>query len=218
MADICVLASGGLDSAVLLEEMGCSWERVFPLYVACGLHWEAVERHWLQRYLAALAYPSIQPLQVLALNVGDVYGHHWSTTGEDIPAATAPETADYLPGRNLLLLAKTAVFCALRGIQAVAMGHLRSNPHPDSTPAFFRAFEGLVATGMGFSLQIITPFQELGKPEVILRGRDLPLEMTFSCIEPSGLDHCGRCLHCSERQRAFREAGLPDPTPYQAAV
>jgi 7-cyano-7-deazaguanine synthase len=45
-------------------------------------------------------------------------------------------------------------------------------------------------------------------------GRELPLEHTYSCIRPvSGL-HCGQCNKCAERQRAFAEAGMVDPTVY----
>jgi 7-cyano-7-deazaguanine synthase len=45
-------------------------------------------------------------------------------------------------------------------------------------------------------------------------GRDLPLELTFSCIRPVRDQHCGDCNKCAERQLAFRNAGLADRTPY----
>ena len=35
-------------------------------------------------------------------------------------------------------------------------------------------------------------------------GRDMPLELTFSCIDPRDGLHCGRCNKCAERQEAFR--------------
>ena len=40
---VCVLVSGGLDSAVLAHAMARRYARVFPLYVRTGLRWEAVE-------------------------------------------------------------------------------------------------------------------------------------------------------------------------------
>jgi 7-cyano-7-deazaguanine synthase len=38
--------------------------------------------------------------------------------------------------------------------------------------------------------------------------------LTFSCLAPQGRRHCGRCNKCAERKRAFRQAGIPDPTKY----
>jgi 7-cyano-7-deazaguanine synthase len=52
------------------------------------------------------------------------------------------------------------------------------------------------------------------KRQVMELGRDLPLELTFSCISPVDSLHCGRCNKCAERQAAFRDAGLPDGTRY----
>ena len=49
---ICVLASGGLDSAVLVATLARR-RRVHPLYVRSGLNWEWAERALLARFLAA---------------------------------------------------------------------------------------------------------------------------------------------------------------------
>jgi 7-cyano-7-deazaguanine synthase len=48
------------------------------------------------------------------------------------------------------------------------------------------------------------------------RGRFLPLELTFSCMRPLDGRHCGDCNKCAERRKAFRDAGLPDRTPYHS--
>jgi 7-cyano-7-deazaguanine synthase len=47
------------------------------------------------------------------------------------------------------------------------------------------------------------------------RGRDLPLDLTFSCIDPKDGRHCGDCNKCDERRQAFAMAGMEDPTPYR---
>src|SRR4051812_46271683 len=97
---LAVLVSGGGDSAVLLAEAARAYPAVFPLYVAAGLHWEAAERAHLDRFLAAIHTPALRPLHVLQLPVTDVYGDHWSVTGEGVPGADTPDDAVYLPGRN----------------------------------------------------------------------------------------------------------------------
>jgi 7-cyano-7-deazaguanine synthase len=55
----------------------------------------------------------------------------------------------------------------------------------------------------------------LSKKEVMERGRRLPLELTFSCLNPRGKMHCGACNKCAERMAVFTEAGLIDKTRYQ---
>src|SRR5579872_5994614 len=104
-AALAVLVSGGADSAVLLAEFLSRHERVFPLYVRCGLFWEEAELAHLGRFLDALRDPSLQPLHVLEMPVRDLYDAHWSLTGEGVPGGDTPDDAVFLPGRNVLLLA-----------------------------------------------------------------------------------------------------------------
>lgn len=211
---VCVLVSGGVDSSVLLAELAMQYRRVFPLYIQAGLVWEGVELHWLKQFIAALKSECVQELIVLSLPVTDLYGAHWSVTGEGVPGYTSALYENYLPGRNLILLAKAAVFCALRGIHTVALAPLKENPFPDTTEAFFRACEVVVGEGLKLSWRVLTPFRHLRKAEVVRRGRMLPLALTFSCAQPVGTLHCGCCTKCAERQQGFREAGVPDPTAY----
>src|SRR5215475_4267934 len=89
---LAVLISGGLDSAILLGEALRHRAAVHPLYVRTGLYWEEVELRHLRRYLEALDCPALQRLQVLSLPVADLYGQHWSITGQEVPdAASADE-------------------------------------------------------------------------------------------------------------------------------
>jgi 7-cyano-7-deazaguanine synthase len=212
--DIAVLCSGGLDSAVLIGCAARDGRSVVPIYVRTDLAWEAVERDYLERYLAAIASPNLKPLVTLALSVGDLYDSHWSLTGRDVPNSETEDSAVYLPGRNVILLSKALVWCHLNGVSALALAILKANPFPDATPEFFRAMAAVVNQAVGGSVRIETPYADLSKVEVIRRGRGLPLEHTFSCIAPVDGRHCGRCNKCAERQRAFAAAGVEDPTEY----
>jgi len=211
---VAVLLSGGLDSAILAGQCVRRGHPVHPLYIDCGLVWQAAELFNLRRFLAAIAQPNLSPLSILSLPVADLYGEHWSRTGHNIPDATTPDEAVYLPGRNPLLLVKAAVWCQLRGVKRLALGPLATNPFPDATPEFFTAFEQAMNLAMSGALRIERPFATLHKNDVMQLGRELPLELTFSCIAPVGNRHCGRCNKCAERQTAFREAGLNDGTKY----
>lgn len=211
---LAVLISGGLDSAILLGEALPRHEAVHPLYVRCGLYWEAAEREHLRRFLEAVRHPSLRPLHVLEMPVADLYGAHWSLTGRGVPGADTPDEAVFLPGRNVLLLAKAILWCHLNRVAAVALAPLESNPFPDATPAFFSACQDLVNRAVEGAVRVRRPYLGLSKTEVMRRGRGLPLELTFSCIRPAAGKHCGRCNKCAERRRAFADAGLPDRTEY----
>jgi 7-cyano-7-deazaguanine synthase len=209
-----VLISGGLDSAILAVEMLSEFRRVVPLYIRSGLWWEDVELSSLQLFLDTINSVKLARLVVLDEPIADVYGAHWSTSGAGVPGSETPDEAVYLPGRNLLLTVKAAVWCRLREIEYLALASLGSNPFPDSTPDFFRDLERLLNQAMGGDLKLIRPFDRLHKTDVLLRGKDLPLHLTFSCINPVAGRHCGVCNKCAERRKAFLDAGLPDLTSY----
>ncbi len=214
---VCVLASGGLDSSVLVADATTTYDRVYPVFVRCGLRWEEVELAWLRRFLAALSSSRLEPLRVLEFPLTDLYGPHWSTTGESIPDREAALDAVYLPGRNILLLAKAAVYCSLNGIEEIAIGTLQANPFPDATSGFFARFADVLSEGLARTIHVRAPYRHLSKAGVIRRGMRWPLELTFSCISPRRGIHCGMCSKCAERHAAFVEAGLADPTVYDAS-
>jgi 7-cyano-7-deazaguanine synthase len=209
-----VLVSGGLDSAILLAELLRARGSVWPLYVRCGMNWEAAELMHLQRYLAAIASPALRPLHLLDMPVRDVYADHWSLSGQGVPGADTPDAAVFLPGRNVLLLSKAMLWCHLHGVNEVALAPLQSNPFPDATPAFFDDFEAVVNRAVGGRVRVRLPYLGVPKTEVMRRGAGLPLELTFSCIRPVDGRHCGVCNKCAERHKAFAEALLADQTPY----
>jgi 7-cyano-7-deazaguanine synthase len=213
---VAVLLSGGLDSCVLAAHLAATARTVYPVYVRQGLIWESVEQHWVKRFLTAVAEPAIEPLREIDLPVNDLYNSHWSTTGESTPNHLSDDREVYLPGRNLMLLAKTSLYCALNEIPSAALGPLAGNPFPDSTQEFFSRFEAMASLALGFSFSVETPFAKLTKADVIRIGSHLPLELSFSCIRPVGLEHCGSCNKCAERRKSFEEAGVEDKTRYES--
>lgn len=211
---IAVLLSGGLDSCILLGDLLRQGQQVYPLYVRASLAWEADELAAAHRFVAAVAQPKLAALVVLHLPVDDLYGGHWSVTGQSVPDAASPDEAVYLPGRNAILVLKAGLWCQLHGIPRLALGLLGSNPFGDAVPAFFEHLESALRLATGIPLAVVRPFAGLTKAEVMARGRGLPLELTFSCIAPRQGVHCGQCNKCAERQAAFRAAGLKDRTLY----
>jgi 7-cyano-7-deazaguanine synthase len=219
VADIAVLLSGGLDSAVLTADAARSGI-VQPVYVRAGLSWESEEAALVERLLQSPPFASrVLPLARLALDATDLYPEtHWSRVGTP-PAYDTPDEDVYLPGRNVLLLSKAGVLCALGGIPRLVIGPLAGNPFPDATPEFFASMAHTLSLGLSHRLTIEAPFSTLHKEDVIRLGAALgvPFELTLSCMNPSGGRHCGLCSKCRERRDGFAAAGVRDPTEYVAA-
>ncbi len=209
-----VLASGGLDSAILVSYLVDQGERVQPFYVESGLQWQPAELAGLKAYFSATASAKLAPLVVLQLPLADLYSGHWSITGNQTPDASTADEAVYLPGRNLLLAIKPALWCQMHGINRLALGVLGSNPFDDASNDFFASLENVLSRLGQPPLKIVRPFGQIHKREVMQLGSRYPLELTFSCIAPVKGLHCGQCNKCAERQAAFRTSGIADRTQY----
>ena len=213
-APLCVLVSGGLDSAALLRQLLDEGKRLFPLYLQCGFCWEGAELYWLRRFLQVLRSPGLAPLHVVKMPLRSIYGAHWSLSGRNVPGARSADSAVYLPGRNLLLLSAAAIVCVRRRLSTIALGTLKGNPFGDASPRFFSQFATCLTQALGHPIRILTPLRQRTKTQVVRQASDTPFEFTFSCLKPRGRLHCGHCNKCAERQRAFRVAGIFDPTTY----
>jgi 7-cyano-7-deazaguanine synthase len=210
---ISVLASGGLDSSVLIAKLADSAE-VYPIYVQCGFRWEDAELAVLRLFVNALHNPNVKRATILSAPTAALYGNHWSVTGARVPAADEPDENTYLPGRNILLISLAAIWCSTHGVSRIAIGSLGGNPFPDATPEFFDNFARVLSMGLGHRVQIEAPLRGYHKEELIKQFKDLPLELTLTCMAPQGSQHCGQCNKCFERQQAFRRAGVTDRTVY----
>ena len=213
-APIGLLLSGGLDSCILAGRLLEEGRRVRPFYIDSQLVWQQEELLALKEFLGQIAGPQLEELLVLRLPLDDLYDGHWSVTGCEVPDAASADDAVYLPGRNALLVIKAALWCALHGIEELALAVLQSNPFSDATEGFFSDFEAALNCAAGSRVHIVRPFAGLDKQQVMRLGRNLPLQATFSCIAPTEGLHCGRCNKCAERRAAFRAIEADDPTEY----
>jgi 7-cyano-7-deazaguanine synthase len=211
---VAVLASGGVESSVLLHHLADEGAPVHPVYLRQGFRWEREEVEALEHFLAAAPRPEFQPLSVLVMPLADLYApEHFSRAGA-VPHAGDAEENTCLPGRNVTFLAKAGVYAALNEIHVLALGPLATNRFPDASPAFFARTAEALSTGLDHRITIRTPFIGFTKPDVLLLGQGLPIELTMSCMDPAGGVHCGVCSKCGERREAFRAADLIDRTRY----
>ena len=217
---ILVLLSGGMDSTALLEDCLSLYQCVRPVYIVSGFRWEKAELFWLRRIWWHLkSKPQGQRLKSLIvqrLDMKDFVGaNHWALQGK-APGRKTSDSAVYLPGRNLLLLSKAAVLASIYKIRNIALGTLAGNPFADASQTFFNAMTRAVSLALNSPIKIHAPYAQFSKADILLRHRNFPIHLTFSCIQPQGRRHCGYCNKCAERQRAFRKAGIADPTRYSS--
>ncbi len=213
-ATVGLLLSGGLDSCILLGHLAGQGHRVQPFYIRSQLGWEKEEQRAVRAFLRAMNKENIERPVVLDMPVKDLYGRHWSIDGQGVPDADTADDAVYLPGRNALLIIKASIWCRLNGIGQLALAVLGSNPFGDASAEFFADFESALERATRGRVQVLRPFAQFDKQQVMRLGQGLPLELTFSCIAPVDGLHCGACNKCAERQKAFKLVNIEDPTIY----
>jgi len=129
----------------------------------------------------------------------------------------------YVPFRNAHFLSIGVSWAEATGAGALYIGAVAedSSGYPDCRPEYYEAFQELVRRGTRpeTKIEIATPVIGLKKSQIIRRGMELgaPLHLTWSCYQGEERA-CGTCDSCLLRLRAFTEAGVPDPIPYQTRV
>ncbi|HMN15838.1 MAG TPA: 7-cyano-7-deazaguanine synthase, partial [Bellilinea sp.] len=128
-----------------------------------------------------------------------------------------------VPNRNAIMLSIAYAVAVAERADIVAAGiHAGDHPiYPDCRPAFAKAFDTMAyIANEGYAkldLHFSAPFVHKTKTEIVTLGTALgvPYEHTWSCYKGNEI-HCGTCGTCVERKEAFIQAGITDPTQYQA--
>ncbi len=207
---ICVLVSGGLDSGILLQDALAQGRPVYPLYVQCGFHWEETEAHWLDQLLKRLACAHLFRLRKIPVPMKIFFPKLWPLSEKKILSRKSL----FIPGRNFLLLSQAGLFCRGRGLEEIWIGSLQGNTFSDTKAEFFSQFERFCEAGLKRSIRVKAPFLDMTKAQLIRKNPNFPFDLTFTCLNPQGRNHCGICLKCFERQRHFKNSEIPDPTLY----
>lgn len=124
-----------------------------------------------------------------------------------------------VPFRNGVFLSVAVAFADGIGADLVLYGAHAGDEefYPDCRREFYEAFEKAARLGTAKDITITSPLSHLRKSGVLREAVRLgvPLEKTWSCYL-QGPIHCGECESCNNRKRAFAEAGITDPTKYEA--
>lgn len=216
-----VLVSGGLDSmvsAALAREAG---HRILALSIDYNQRHQ-VELAAARRIANALGAERhvILPLDLSAFGGSALTDLDLAVpkggVGDDIPVT-------YVPARNTIFLSLALGWAEAAGARDLWIGvnALDYSGYPDCRPEFIAGFERLaeLATRAGVEgdrFRIRAPLQHMTKADIAREADRLGLDagMSWSCYDPVGDLHCGRCDSCRLRSKGFAEAGLSDPTRY----
>jgi 7-cyano-7-deazaguanine synthase len=220
--DAVVLASGGIDSSVLLHLVHSRGHRMTALSI-----------HYGQRHQKELAYARIQAESAGAasfevLDLACLGGFLKSASaliqeGASVPDMEQLSDADreqpptYVPNRNMILLSIAAAYAESMGAKHVFYGAQAQDEYGywDCTVPFLERINAALALNRKNRIVIEAPLINNSKADNLRLGMELGVDFanTWSCYR-GGEIACGTCPTCVERLNAFNSIGCNDPIPY----
>ena len=213
-SDKCVVVlSGGPDSSTVAY-----WakEQGYDVYAITCKYGQIATKE--VEYATRIAEKLGVPIKLVDLSsLKDIFSGVTSLCDENIPMTSSFSSPIIVPFRNAIFLSLAVSYAIAVGAGRVFYGAQGSDEpfYPDCRREFYVSFERAARLGTGQEVAIEAPFSSVPKSEIIKRGSELgvPFELTWSCYL-NGPKHCGKCESCVNRKKAFREAGIADPTEY----
>lgn len=217
--NVAVLLSGGLDSTTALH-----WAKQHHS-IQCALAFNYGSNHAAHELACARWQAEHLGVPYHEIDITSISRHLSSAllSGADaIPTgdyATENMTQTVVPFRNGIFLAIAAGIAESNGAQGIVIA-AHSGDHaiyPDCREDFMQAMARAIQLGTYAGLDILRPFIHASKGDIAAAGAAMHIDFahTYSCYR-GGDRHCGLCATCRERKEAFRTAGIPDPTDYEA--
>ncbi|MDH5485723.1 MAG: 7-cyano-7-deazaguanine synthase QueC [Gammaproteobacteria bacterium] len=218
-----ILLSGGLDSATTLA---CAQSEGYDCYALSFEYGQrhSAELHAAQRVAAAM---SAHEHRVLHLDLGVLGGSALTDRNIDVP--TSPSVGipvTYVPARNTIFLSFALAWAEILQADDIFIGvnAVDYSGYPDCRPDYIKAYEVManLATKVGVEghrMTIHTPLIDLSKADIIRLGlaKGIDYGLTVSCYAADDQGRaCGECDSCRIRAAGFADAGIKDPTIYQA--
>ena len=208
-----LIYSGGLDSTTMLYE----YRESIALAVSFdyGAKHNAKELAFAAEHCEKLGIPH----RVIPLDfIGRYFRSDLLLSGGDIPEGSYGDDnmkSTVVPFRNGIMLAVAAGLAESYDLDTVLLANHGGDHaiYPDCRPEFIEAFDRAAEAGTYNGVRIVSPYCNLTKRDIALRGKELGIDYgrTWSCYK-GGEKHCGRCGTCTERKEAL--AGF-DPTEYE---
>jgi len=217
---VAVIASSGLDSTTAAYVLKSEGYEVELIHFTYGCRAEAKELELVKRIALDLACR----VEIIPLDYSHYAGSSPLLTSTDDQIAEGMAGAEFahewVPARNLLMIANAVAYAEANDITYVALGNNleEGGAFPDNEEEFTHLLDLSLdyAVHDGGMVRLLAPVGKLMKHEIISTGLKLgvPFELTWSCYK-SGGDHCGDCGPCFMRKVAFERNGAKDPTIYE---
>lgn len=213
-----VLLSGGMDSLVTSAIARTECDELYFLHFSYGQRTESKE---LACFRAIAQHYQAKAAKVVDYHwLAEIGGSSLTDSAMEIITDTPSGVPNsYVPFRNANLLCAATAWAEVLKAKAIYIGAVQedSSGYPDCRQSFFEAFEKVIREGtVAAEIQIKTPVLQLSKKAIVQRGKSLkaPFELSWSCYFAEEAA-CGKCPSCVLRLKAFAEAGLKDPIPYE---
>lgn len=210
-----VVLSGGPDSATVAYWAKKQGYHLYPITFKYG-QIAVKETECAQKIAESLGAKT----KIIDLsNLKQVFGDVTALCNTDIPLTAEFSSPIIVPFRNAIFLSTAVSYAVSVGADRIFYGAQGSDEpfYPDCRREFYEAFERAARLGTASQISISAPFSDMPKSSVIRAGAELgvPFAETWSCYR-DGAAHCGICESCINRKKAFKEAGVTDPTKYEA--
>jgi 7-cyano-7-deazaguanine synthase len=210
-----IVLSGGPDSTVVAYWAKAQGYQLYPITFKYGQI--AVKETEAAQKIAEKLGNATKIIDLSALR--DIFSGQAALVNRDIPLTSEFSAPIIVPFRNAIFLSTAVAYAVTVGADKIFYGaHGSDEPfYPDCRRAFYEAFEKAAKLGTDEDIKILAPYSGKKKSDLIRAGAELgvPFELTWSCYL-DGEKHCGKCESCVNRKKAYKEAGIADPTKYDA--
>lgn len=217
MKDSVIVLSGGMDSVTMLHE--------YKERIALALTFDYGSNHGAREIAMARRNCELLGVEIMVIPLHPVFRNVHSSLLEG--AQTIPEghyaeenmKSTVVPFRNGVMLSVACAIAEDRGLKHVMIANHGGDHsiYPDCRPGFISAMSQAMTEGTYAGVSVLAPYTDITKADIARHGKAVGVDyaLTWSCYK-GGEKHCGKCGTCVERREAMREAGIQDPTDYEA--
>ena len=200
-----ITLSGGIDSVVLAY-----WLKKVKNYYLNALIFDYGQR-CKKEIECAKVIANLLKIPFLVLDISNVFKHLSSFLIQK-------GTSVIVPNRNMIFLSIAVAFAESMGVNKVFFATHKDDElvFLDCRTKFIKKLSEASQLATCQKVSIETPFDNFTKSVIIKLGYNLgvPFEKTYSCYLGQA-KHCGKCLACQERLKAFAKSKLKDPVAYE---